>query len=238
MELTDEKQASLKLKDGVLFSMELKNTTVKTIVPHKVKWKGIIDFVKSAKTKSIKCDDIIIQYRPYMDNLSGSIIINVYDTRSENPRARLRLHTSFPANSDQFIQINPNVAQGTKETSDILAVEILPLSLDVTEKTNFAHIQAKCKFICHSKKMSGGTPSLKGVPALNYTRGDLLSADQLATLTRKQSFVGPPLVDGRSYVIKGIGANCQVITGTTLEANEDPKYKTRDMYESSSEVIV
>nr|DBA36707.1 TPA_asm: P3 [Lycium betacytorhabdovirus 1] len=207
LNIDENSTKSKKLKDGKILSADLNKEIIQNIIPHKVQWSFFSSFLNSSnKNRTVRCDSLIISYAPYIQNISGSIIINLYDSRHENPRNRLLLHTSFPASEDQYIAIHPNVVYSGDNIEDSLMLEIFSKDLELKTSSTYAYIKVKCGFSSSSKRMKGDVPSLEGVPGLYYTRGDLLNAEEISKLTRQHGFVGPPLTSGNDYVIKGAGA--------------------------------
>ncbi|DBA36810.1 TPA_asm: P3 [Sophora betacytorhabdovirus 1] len=226
-----------KLNDGKIFNMELKKQVIQNIVPHRVKWANLSRALNLNRAKSVRCESVIISYAPYMQNIAGSIVINLYDTRSENPRNKLLLHTSFPASGDQYIIMRPSIVYSLSGIEDTILLEVFSVGLELKNSSVYAHMKAKCTFASSTKRMKGDVPSLEAVPGLYYTRGDLLDAEEISKLTRQHGFIGPPLVQGASYVIHGAGAKSQIKKDFVHNKNSGDKYNAREIYEDS-EIIV
>ncbi|DBA36654.1 TPA_asm: P3 [Gleditsia betacytorhabdovirus 1] len=208
-------------KKGIpIGSKPLKNELISgsslVLSPIKLTWKN---HFSSFLGQSIKCTKLSIHYKPYLPDVGGTIVINLYDKRFDNPQKKLRLHTAFPAKNDQYIDMKPNAAFGPKEVKDPLCFEIFGIGIDTVHKTNYAWVTAKSTFVSDKDKKKGGIPDMSSSPALKFFRGDVLTAKQVEILTRRQGFLGPPISDGNSYVLEGISNNCVLMTTDEVKSS-------------------
>ncbi|DBA36770.1 TPA_asm: P3 [Phellodendron betacytorhabdovirus 1] len=234
VEFEKEKKNVTKIKDNMLVNMEMRNEVIQNIVPHRVVWGDIKRMFENMTGKTIRSSKIVLEYVPYMQNVNGSIVVNLYDMRHQNPKNKLMLHTSFPASKNQYLVLAPNAVFSAKQVTNKILLEILTDNVDVINSANFGRLKVKCNYTSQARATTGGVPSLSGVPALTYTRGDLLNADQLETLVQKNGFIGPPLTQGRNYVLSSDETNCKVTSGKSLVEPTRSKYVQRPTYEDES----
>ncbi|DBA36641.1 TPA_asm: P3 [Dryobalanops betacytorhabdovirus 1] len=227
-----------KIKENKLFSIDLKKEVVQNVIPYKIPFTRLQKLFTDYSVKTVKCSEITIDYTPLMSQLEGSIIVNVYDNRLTNPRSKLLLHTAFPVGSSQYINISPGSTFAATQITDDIIIEIFCKDVEVKSGVSYGKIKSKCSFSTHNKATTGGVPMMSGEPALYYSRGDLLSAEDLASLTKEFNFVGPPLVMGRSYVIKGEGRICKQIGSKEVIKNPGDKYTRVPIYNENDGPIV
>ncbi|DBA36841.1 TPA_asm: P3 [Zanthoxylum betacytorhabdovirus 3] len=228
-----------RLKDGKMFSLKLKKEVIQKVNPKRIKWSNFKKIKETLFGKTVKLTSIYLNYAPLIPSIGGSIIVNLYDNRHTNPRHKLLLHTSFPANKNQYIDIHPNTVFDIKDEGDWVSVEIFCCDIELEPNAQYGTIKASCCFNAIGKSATGDCPTLQAVPALSYTRGDLLTSDQLESLTMKHGFVGPPLTDGRDYVISGVGSASNVMSHREIPKEDmKSKYKIQAGYEKNDEVYV
>ncbi|DBA36835.1 TPA_asm: P3 [Zanthoxylum betacytorhabdovirus 2] len=226
-----------RIKDGKLFSIKLKKEVIQRVNPRRVKWSNFKKIKETVLGKTIKLTSIHLNYSPLIPSIGGSIIINVYDNRHTNPRHKLLLHTSFPANKNQYIDLRPNTVFDIKDDADWIMLEMFSSDIELEPNAQYGTMRASCSFNAISKSATGDCPTLQAVPALSYTRGDLLNADQLETLTMKHGFVGPPMTEGRDYVISGVGTASSLLSDKDIKTT-DPKskYHLQTGYSNAGEI--
>ncbi|DBA36720.1 TPA_asm: P3 [Morus betacytorhabdovirus 1] len=223
----DEKKGSA-VKSGKPIGKEFFSDEVIVMRPVKSNMQRILGL--TLVKKSAKCSSMLIKYQPYMGNISGSIILNAYDIRYENPQKALLIHTSFPANHDQFINLKLNVVVGSKEKEDPVRVEMFAKDVDTATAVNYAYARISSRYEVHKKRMLSGVASIESSPPLMYTRGDLLPARFVEKFTRSYGFIGPPLQRGADYVIEGIGTKGKLLDLTVASnKSHNKEHNTQDL---------
>ncbi|DBA36829.1 TPA_asm: P3 [Zanthoxylum betacytorhabdovirus 1] len=220
-----------RMPDGKLFNIKMKKEVIERVYPRRIRWSSIKKMKESLRGKSVRVTSVQFTYIPYISSVSGSVVLNIYDMRHTNPRMRLLLHTSFPASKNQYIDMAPNVVFDINEEKDALMIELFSNNVELENDVIYGILKAKCNFAAYTRHVTGDTPTLQAVPALAYTRGDLLTSDQLESLTMKHGFVGPPLSVGSDYVLQGIGATSKIIGSSEIRSHgASSKYSVQSGY--------
>ncbi|QID92308.1 P4 protein [Yerba mate virus A] len=191
----------------------VKITTVRSSIQR------ITNGLKSSAT--IRCDNMTVHYHPYMRELPGSIMIQVYDNRYRDPQKSLLIHTSFPAAHDQYIEINPSIVVGEADVKEPIELEIVPVGVNISDKVNYGRMTFYSKLLRSSKQLKGGIPTLRAYPGLLYTRGDLLDSQVVTSITRCHEFNLVSLEEGNSYVIRGNDTSCKLFVAESTKEEYD-----------------
>ncbi|DBA36783.1 TPA_asm: P3 [Pueraria betacytorhabdovirus 1] len=170
-------------------SVQLKSEEVQFVSPKRVVGLNVFRMIRETSHYMIKLNEIMIKYTPYLTNISGRIIINLYDLRHADPKNKLVIHTSFTPSTNQYIVIFPNLVFHKNHPCDSILLEIFSVGLELQNNTNFGSIETTNRFLTFNRKISGGSATLDATPKLNYTRGDKLNPQQLESLVMKLGYM-------------------------------------------------
>ncbi|DBA36726.1 TPA_asm: P3 [Nitraria betacytorhabdovirus 1] len=168
--------------------VELIKNSIQVIQPSAVP--GIILRSFSTNISCVQYSSMVVNYHPYMDDLEGTLVINLYDTRHEDPAKALLYHTAFPVSKDQKIIFKLNRVMGPDEKKDVLAIEIKNIGVLAKEGTNFGKIKVKPSWNIAKKGLTGSLGTCITMPPLAVIRGTDIAPSRIGSITKGMEYIG------------------------------------------------
>ncbi|DBA36776.1 TPA_asm: P3 [Populus betacytorhabdovirus 1] len=168
--------------------VELEKNSIQVIQPTAVP--GIFLRAFSTRISCVRYSTLTVEYHPYLNDLEGSIILNLYDTRHEDPSKALLYHTAFSVSRDQKIIFRPNRVMGPRERKDILALEIKSIGVLAKDGTNFGKIKVKPSWDLAKKGLTSSPGSYCAIPPLAIVRGVDIDPSRVGALTKGMDHIG------------------------------------------------
>nr|WEG19323.1 putative P4 protein [Cytorhabdovirus sp.] len=128
--------------------------------------------------------ELYIRHKPYMHNMSGTMIINILDRRHTNLHKKLVYHMAFEICKDQDIIIDPYLVMGPAETEEPFHIQIKDKETEAKSGANIGRISIQPRWRINMRSSTGGEPSIRTYPTIAAVQGKNIPAENIGKILR------------------------------------------------------